>query len=83
MHIQDLKIIALIVLISALLTTAALAQNTAEPIRVIAPQTPIDFSKTDGGLPCALGSATFVIARPPDNGGWTYNHHPDMACWKG
>ncbi len=44
----------------------------------------------DGGIPPAVGVANIEVFRASrdepditDGKGWTYNHHVDMACWRG
>jgi hypothetical protein len=64
---------------------------TAEPIRIVGPEIArLDFTRTDGGLPLAPGIQTSTVFRADkehpeksDGRGWTYHHHPDIACWKG
>ena len=62
-----------------------------EPIRIVGPELErLDFTRTDGGLTLWPGVQTFVVVRADpehpatsDGRGWTYHHHPDIACWKG
>jgi hypothetical protein len=62
-----------------------------EPIRIVGPELErLDFTRTDGGLMLWPGVTTSVVIRADrenpaksDGRGWTYHHHPDMACWKG
>lgn len=44
---------------------------------------PLDFSQTTGGLPLWPGASSASVVSAPDALGWTYHHHPDLACWKG
>jgi len=61
------------------------------PIRIVGPELArIDLTRTDGGLEQAPGLKTFIVFRAnkeqpqqSDGLGWTYHHHPDLACWKG
>jgi hypothetical protein len=65
--------------------------DTGEPIRITGLESvKLDFSRTDGGLELASGVETFVVFRADrenpklsDGMGWTYHHHPDIACWQG
>ncbi|MGD0651236.1 MAG: hypothetical protein ABSA97_08875 [Verrucomicrobiia bacterium] len=67
------------------------ADKPVEPLRIIAPElAKLDFKRTDGALAPASGLRTFVVFRADkerpelsDWYGWTYHHHPDLACWKG
>ena len=43
----------------------------------------LDFSRTDGGLPLWPGATSVTVVSAPGPLGWTYHHHPDLACWKG
>jgi hypothetical protein len=60
-------------------------------IRIVGPElAKLDFNRTDGGLAPAPGLRTFVVLRADkehpqqsDGRGWTYHHHPDLACWRG
>lgn len=52
-------------------------------IEVVLPEPPLDFSQTDGGLPLWPGATEATVVCAPDALGWTYHHHPDLACWKG
>src|SRR4028118_1195361 len=62
-----------------------------EPIRIVGPEVDsLDFTRTDGGLELAPGVRTSVVFRADrerpeqtDGRGWTYHHHPSIACWKG
>src|SRR5438552_10163299 len=61
----------------------------ADPIRIDAPAK-ITSTLPDGGLPPVVGvrniqvfRATRDVPEMSDGKGWTYNHHMDMACWKG
>src|SRR4051812_33048109 len=68
------------IILSLLLCLTAQAED---PIHILsAPQ--IDFSRTDGGLAKYPGAQTFTVWKPlAENPGWTYHHHPDIACWHG
>ena len=63
----------------------------ADPIQIQGPeQSQIDTNLPDGGLPPVIGVRNIQIFRASrdkpelaDGKGWTYNHHVDMACWKG
>lgn len=78
----------------ALLVCGVQATGSPEadaPIRIAGPESSkIDLNRTDGGLSPVPGLKTFVVFRAnkeqPQEGdglGWTYHHHPDLACWKG
>jgi hypothetical protein len=70
------------------LTAVAAAQD---PIHVDAPElAKLDDTLPDGGLPPVVGVRNIQVFRASrdvpemaDGKGWTYNHHQDMACWKG
>ena len=76
-----------LVFLVPLIATVALA----DPILIEGPeQSHIDLSLPDGALPPAVGVRNIQIFRASrdkpeltDGKGWTYNHHIDMACWKG
>jgi len=63
----------------------------ADPLTIEGPeQSQIDTNLPDGGLPPVPGVQNIQIFRATsdqhaatDGKGWTYNHHVDMACWKG
>jgi hypothetical protein len=65
--------------------------SAQEPIRVEGPeQAAIRPELPDGGLPPVFGVQSFQVFRAchdrpdlADGRGWTYNHHMDLACWKG
>ena len=67
------------------------AADLAEPIQIAAPElAKVNFDRTDGGLAPVPGLQTFVVFRAnhehpelADGRGWTYDHHPDLACWQG
>jgi len=73
-----------------LLASAATAAF-ADPLQIQGPeQSQIDTNLPNGGLPPAIGVKNIQIFRAShdkpeltDGKGWTYNHHVDMACWKG
>ena len=62
-----------------------------EPIKILGQEHgKLDFNRTDGGLmaapvlqSCAVFRANKEQPRQSDGRGWTYHHHPDLACWKG
>jgi len=70
---------------------AAMAAPPDPPIRIGGPeQSRLDFTLPDGGLPPVVGVRNIEVFRATrtapglaDGQGWTYNHHVDMACWKG
>ena len=70
---------------------AVAATSQIQPIRIDGPeQGRLDFDSPDGGLPPAVGVRNVEVFRATrtapglaDGKGWTYNHHVDMACWKG
>jgi hypothetical protein len=78
----------LLIVVSLALATSAFA---ADPITITGPeQSQIDESLPDGGLPPVPGVQNIQIFRATsdqqaatDGKGWTYNHHLDMAAWKG
>jgi hypothetical protein len=70
---------------------AVAATSQDQPIRIDGPeQGRLDLNLPDGGLPPAVGVRNIEVFRATrtapgraDGKGWTYNHHVDMACWKG
>jgi hypothetical protein len=74
-----------------LLLPFAVTSTLADPILIQGPeQSHIDLSLPDGALPPAIGAKNIQIFRASrdkpeltDGKRWTYNHHVDMACWKG
>ena len=76
----------LIVLLPFVVATAF-----GDPIVIQGPeQARLDLSLPDGGLPPVVGVENIQVfrasrAKPEltDDRGYTYNHHVDMACWKG
>jgi hypothetical protein len=64
------KLIVLFLFISASLVVAD------EPVRIVGATTAKD------GLPAVVGARNIEIFHSVA-GGWTYNHHTDMAAWKG
>jgi hypothetical protein len=70
---------------------AATAAPQDPPIRIEgSEQSRLDFTLPDGGLPPAVGVRNIEVFRATrtapglaDGKAWTYNHHVDMACWKG
>jgi len=81
-------------IVLALLAVGAqplLGSEDDAPIRIVGSELArIDLNRTDGGLERAPGVQTFVVFRADrerpqqsDGLGWTYHHHPDLACWKG
>ncbi len=77
-------------LLAALLSLAS-TTAFADPIVIEGPeQSRIDTNLPDGGLPPVPGVQNVQIFRASrdkpdltDGKGWTYNHHVDMAAWKG
>ena len=75
----------------ALLTVAARGTFAADPIQIDGPeQSKIVKELPDGGLPPVVGVKNVQVFRASrdaldlaDGKGWTYNHHMDMASWKG
>ena len=75
-------------LIALLLAAPSLAQD---PIRIEGPeQSRLNDNLPDGGLPPVVGVRNFQVFRASrddpeatDGKGFTYNHHVDIACWKG
>jgi hypothetical protein len=73
------------------LSTLTSTVFAADPIIITGPeQGQIDESRSDGGLPPVPGLQNIQIFRATsdqqaatDGKGWTYNHHLDMAAWKG
>jgi hypothetical protein len=84
------KILSLI-LAACCVFLAAGSSEADDPVRIDAPAlAKMDFSRTDGGLPPVPNLKTFVLLKADkehpelsDGRGWTYHHHPDLACWKG
>ena len=74
-----------------LLLPLAITSAMADPIQIQGPeQSQIYTNLPDGGLPPVPGVKNIQIFRASrdkpeltDGKGWTYNHHIDMACWKG
>ena len=74
--------------IALLLAAPAIAQD---PIRITGPeQSALNAKFPDGGLPPVIGVRNFQVFRASrddpelsDGQGFTYNHHVDIACWKG
>ena len=70
---------------------ASVSFAAADPIIIQGPeQSQIDTNLPDSGLPPSPGVQNVQIFRAThdspdfaDGKGWTYNHHVDMACWKG
>jgi hypothetical protein len=83
---SPMKLRPLILLLPFAVTTAF-----ADPLTIQGPeQSQIDTNLPDGGLPPAIGVRNIQVFRASrdkpdltDGKGWTYNHHVDMACWKG
>ncbi|HVM59753.1 MAG TPA: exo-alpha-sialidase [Verrucomicrobiae bacterium] len=73
------------------LLSLASATAFADPIIIEGPeQSQIDTNLPDGGLPPVPGVQNIQIFRAShdkpeltDGKGWTYDHHLDMAAWKG
>ncbi|HEV2292620.1 MAG TPA: hypothetical protein VGR35_02120 [Tepidisphaeraceae bacterium] len=54
-----------------------------DPIRIEGPeQSRLDVTKINGGLEPLPGVTSHEVFRAPADG-YTYNHHVDLACWKG
>ncbi len=76
------------ILIALLLVTPTLAKD---PIRIEGPeQSRLNGNLPDGGLPPVVGVRNIQVFRASrdepeltDDQGFTYNHHVDIACWKG
>ncbi len=74
-----------------LMLVAAATATPQDALRIDGPeQGKLDLSLPDGGLPPAVGVWNIEVFRATrtapglaDGKGWTYNHHVDMACWKG
>jgi len=83
----------LLTLLAGLCATPSLsaAEKTGDPIRIDAPELQqLNFSNSTGGLPIAPGLETYTVIRAnkehpemADGRGWTYQHHPDLAAWRG
>lgn len=66
-------------------------EYTLDPIRIKAPElAKLDFSQYTGGLPLVPGVETYTVCRAnrehPEKAeglGYTYQHHQDLAIWKG
>jgi hypothetical protein len=86
-----MKCLAAIFTICFAINGVAAPVNRNDTIRIGAPDfARLDFKRSDGGLAPAPGLETFVVFRADkkhpelnEGRGWTYHHHPDMACWKG
>ena len=86
MHRRPMRSRLLIVLLPFVVATAF-----GDPIVIQGPeQARLDLSLPDGGLPPVVGVENIQVfrasrAKPEltDDRGYTYNHHVDMACWKG
>ncbi len=78
----------LILLVAMVVAVPALAED---PIRIEgSEQQKLTGKFPDGGLPPVVGVENFEVFRAcrdlayaTDGKGWTYNHHVDLACWKG
>jgi hypothetical protein len=76
------------ILIALLLAGPAMAED---PIRIEGrEQAALNDKLPDGGLPPVVGVGNFQVFRASrdaperaDGKGFTYNHHVDIACWKG
>jgi hypothetical protein len=72
-------------------STTKVAGTQPEPIRILGDeQKKIVANLPDGGLPPAVGVQNFQVFRASrdaaditDGKGWTYNHHVDIAAWRG
>jgi hypothetical protein len=77
-----------ILLMAMVFAAPALAED---PIRIEgSEQGALTDQFPDGGLPPVVGVENFQVFRAcrdmayaTDGKGWTYNHHVDLACWKG
>lgn len=86
MHHAGMRLHLLIVLLPLASVTAF-----ADPIVIQGPELAcLDPSLPDGGLPPVPGVQNIQVLRASrdrpdltDDKGWTYNHHVDMAAWKG
>lgn len=67
----------------ALVLAASTAFAAEDPIRIEGPeQGRLDVAKINGGLPPLPGVTSYEVFRAaPDS--YTYNHHVDLAAWKG
>src|SRR5688500_20236102 len=65
----------------ALFPTTALAGDPPPIVITGDEQKQLDLTRPDGGLRAYGGVANIQVHRAEP--GWTYNHHVDMACWKG
>jgi hypothetical protein len=80
--------VMLLIVVGLLLAAPAWGED---PIRIEGAEQGILNNKLpDGGLPPVVGVANFQVFRASraepgltDGKGWTYNHHVDIACWKG
>src|SRR4051812_39350084 len=75
----------LVIAVTLLIAAAAYARD---PIVVTGPeQKQVNRDLPDGGLLPAAGVRSVQVFRADRNSAegtrWTYNHHMDMACWKG
>lgn len=68
--------------------TPAAATASAPVVIISAPK--IELTRTDGGLAPVVGAQNFGVFRASkaqpelaEGKGYTYNHHPDLAVWKG
>lgn len=69
----------------------AFGQPATMPIVISGPeQQQLDLSKVGAGIASLKGVQTYPVFRADrehpeasDGKGWTYHHHPDLACWKG
>jgi len=70
---------------------AAEPPNLEEPLVIDAPElAKLNFKVSTGGLPVASGLETYTVCRSdhehPETAeglGWTFQHHPDLAAWRG
>jgi hypothetical protein len=90
MHARSGIVVLLVLLVAPRPATCA-DSNDAEPLRITGPeQSLVDPAKPGGGLPPVPGVDSFEVlracrARPDlsEGKGYTYNHHVDLAVWKG
>ena len=69
--------------LAVLITASTAASAAADPIRIEGPeQSQLDVSKINGNLPPLPGVKSHEVFRASPTG-YTYNHHVDLAAWKG
>src|SRR5579872_1548448 len=80
--------ISLHIFFALLLAAPVLAED---PIRIEGPEPSLlNNNLPDGGIPPVVGVRNYQVFRASrsapemtDGKGWTYNHHIDIACWRG